>query len=156
MIQLAMSPASSRAQRCSVTASLNVLLSRSSLVTAVTMSIRRVIEEMFAPGGRLLEHRSQQASLGAERGSRARGRVRLPGIYLDQLGQHLGGRLWDLREEPGASSGRSLTYLNPTGGDVALTRKDPPGRHRPGGSVISLANVCYQRRHAGRRRVRLR
>jgi len=41
--QLATSPASSRAQRCSVTASLNVLLSSSSLVTAVTMSIRRVI-----------------------------------------------------------------------------------------------------------------
>ena len=39
----ACSPASSRAQRCSVTASLNVLLSSSSLVTAVTMSIRRVM-----------------------------------------------------------------------------------------------------------------
>ena len=41
--QLAMSPASSRAQRCNVTASLNMLLSSSSLVTAVTMSIRRVM-----------------------------------------------------------------------------------------------------------------
>jgi hypothetical protein len=43
MAQLAMSPASSRAHRCSVTASLNVLLSRRSLVTAVTMSIRRAM-----------------------------------------------------------------------------------------------------------------
>jgi len=50
MTQLAMSPASSRAQRCSVTASLNVLLSRSSLVTAVTMSIRRVMDSI-SPGG---------------------------------------------------------------------------------------------------------
>ena len=39
-----MSPASSLAQRCSVTASLKVLLSSSSLVTEVTMSIRRVID----------------------------------------------------------------------------------------------------------------
>ena len=48
--QLAMSPASSRAHRCSVTASLNVLLSSSSLVTAVTMSIRRVMARTSALG----------------------------------------------------------------------------------------------------------
>ena len=41
--QSAISPASSRAHRCSVTASLNVLLSSSTLVTAVTMSSRLVI-----------------------------------------------------------------------------------------------------------------
>jgi len=41
--QLATSPASSRAQRWRVTASLNVLLSSSSLVTAVTISVRRVM-----------------------------------------------------------------------------------------------------------------
>ena len=44
--QLAMSPASSRAHRWRVTASLNVLLSSSSLVTAVTISIRRVMAWM--------------------------------------------------------------------------------------------------------------
>ena len=49
--QLAMSPASSRAQRWSVTASLNVLLSSSSLVTAVTMSIRRVMARMMSSRG---------------------------------------------------------------------------------------------------------
>ena len=48
MIQLAISPASSRAQRCTVTASLNVLLSSSSLVTAVIMSIRRVTEAVLS------------------------------------------------------------------------------------------------------------
>ena len=41
--QSAISPASSRAHRCSVTASLNVLLSSSTLVTAVTASSRRVM-----------------------------------------------------------------------------------------------------------------
>ena len=46
MTQSASSPASSRAHRCRVTASLNVLLSRSSRVTAVTMSSRLVIAVM--------------------------------------------------------------------------------------------------------------
>ena len=50
MSQLAISPASSRAQRCRVTASLNVLLSSRSLVTAVTMSIR-LITASISPGG---------------------------------------------------------------------------------------------------------
>ena len=46
MTQSASSPASSRAHRCRVTASLNVLLSRSSRVTDVTMSSRLVIAVM--------------------------------------------------------------------------------------------------------------
>ncbi len=54
MTQLAMSPASSRAQRCTVTASLNVLLSRSSPVTAVTMSIRRVMAAAMSSEGTTL------------------------------------------------------------------------------------------------------
>ena len=61
--QLAMPPASSRAQRCSVTASLNVLLSSSTLVTAVIMSIRRVIAPTSAP--------VSSAGLGAARLARA-------------------------------------------------------------------------------------
>ena len=44
--QSAISPASSRAHRCSVTASLNVLLSSRTLVTAVTASSRRVMAAM--------------------------------------------------------------------------------------------------------------
>ena len=65
MIQLAISPASSRAQRCTVTASLNVLLSSSSLVTAVTMSIRRVTEAVL----------STAASSSAQRGLEEHARV---------------------------------------------------------------------------------
>ena len=49
MTQVGEIAASSRAQRCSVTASLNVLLSSSSLVTAVTVSIRRVIARTRVP-----------------------------------------------------------------------------------------------------------
>ena len=50
--QSAISPASSLAHRCRVTASLNVLLSSSSRVTVVTMSIRWVIDaiDASAPG----------------------------------------------------------------------------------------------------------
>ena len=70
--QSAISPASSRAHRCSVTASLNVLLSSRTLVTAVTVSSRLV---MAATGGSpaALRRRPLRALvLGARRVGRGR------------------------------------------------------------------------------------
>jgi hypothetical protein len=73
--QLAMLPASTRAHRCSVTASLNVLLSSSTRVTAVTMSIRRVIAptspSASSAGGEAGRRARAGAGAGAGAGARA-------------------------------------------------------------------------------------
>ena len=67
MTQSASSPASSRANRCMVSASLNVLLSSSSLVTAVTMSSRLVIATI---AGSVTSSSAAEAAAGPRRPGR--------------------------------------------------------------------------------------
>ena len=155
--QPAMLPASSRAQRCSVTASLNVLLSRSSLVTAVTMSIRLTLltrgddppeppalggaarppEPPGPPSGGIAAP-TVTTSNGTPCLSRLAVRVADTGPFGPSSVQSA--CLAVPMETPAGSAGGERwdggpRLANPTGGDVASWHKDPPGRNRPGGPV---------------------